>query len=104
MAMPEDSDSAALSPISGLDWKASGEPEEGVAICLSGGGFRAMLSHVGAIWRLNELGYLWKAQKDLKRLRRLGDRRTTGAPMEPAGLRWVEQDFEFRRRFAALPP
>jgi NTE family protein len=38
-----------------------GEPgnlEEGLALCLSGGGYRAMLFHTGALWRLNELGYL----------------------------------------------
>jgi NTE family protein len=33
---------------------------DGTALCLSGGGYRAMLFHVGAIWRLNELGYLPK--------------------------------------------
>lgn len=27
-------------------------------MCLSGGGYRAMLFHVGALWRLNELGWL----------------------------------------------
>ena len=32
--------------------------EQGIALCLSGGGYRAMLFHVGAIIRLNELGYL----------------------------------------------
>src|SRR4051812_7866661 len=32
--------------------------EPGVALCLSGGGYRAMLFHVGALWRLNQLGYL----------------------------------------------
>ncbi len=31
---------------------------EGVALCLSGGGYRAMLFHLGAIIRLNELGGL----------------------------------------------
>jgi NTE family protein len=31
---------------------------DGVALCLSGGGYRAMLFHVGALWRLNELGTL----------------------------------------------
>jgi NTE family protein len=30
----------------------------GVALCLSGGGYRAMLFHAGSMWRLNELGYL----------------------------------------------
>ena len=33
-------------------------PREGVGLCLSGGGYRAMLFHVGALWRLNELGWL----------------------------------------------
>jgi NTE family protein len=33
-------------------------PEPGIALCLSGGGYRAMLFHLGALWRLNELGYL----------------------------------------------
>jgi NTE family protein len=28
------------------------------ALCLSGGGYRAMLYHLGALWRLNELGWL----------------------------------------------
>jgi NTE family protein len=35
-------------------------PQDGVALCLSGGGYRAMLFHVGALWRLNELGWLGK--------------------------------------------
>jgi NTE family protein len=32
--------------------------KRGIALCLSGGGFRAMLFHAGALLRLNELGYL----------------------------------------------
>src|SRR5438105_12017846 len=32
--------------------------EEGTGLALSGGGFRATLFHCGALWRLNELGYL----------------------------------------------
>lgn len=32
--------------------------ESGVACCLSGGGYRAMLFHVGSLWRLNEAGLL----------------------------------------------
>jgi NTE family protein len=35
-------------------------PDDCIALCLSGGGFRAMLFHTGAMWRLNELGYLPK--------------------------------------------
>ncbi len=32
--------------------------EPGIALALSGGGFRAMLFHAGALMRLNELGIL----------------------------------------------
>ncbi|MFD9891570.1 patatin-like phospholipase family protein [Amycolatopsis sp. NPDC059027] len=31
---------------------------QGVGLALSGGGYRAMLFHTGALWRLNELGWL----------------------------------------------
>ena len=34
------------------------EPDIGVGLCLSGGGYRAMLFHLGALLRLVELGYL----------------------------------------------
>src|SRR5687767_3792557 len=45
---------AALQPVEPGDERV----EEGIALCLSGGGYRAMLFHVGALWRLNELRYL----------------------------------------------
>jgi len=35
----------------------------GIGLCLSGGGYRAMLFHVGVLWRLNELGYLPKLDR-----------------------------------------
>jgi NTE family protein len=38
-------------------------PEPGVALCLSGGGYRAMLFHLGALWRLNQLGWLAKLDR-----------------------------------------
>ena len=38
-------------------------PDKGIALCLSGGGYRAMLFHIGALWRLNELGYLKKLDR-----------------------------------------
>lgn len=31
---------------------------DGIGLCLSGGGYRAMLFHTGVLWRLNELGML----------------------------------------------
>ena len=42
----------------GSRFDAAHEPEEGVGLCLSGGGYRAMLFHLGTLWRLNEFGYL----------------------------------------------
>jgi NTE family protein len=49
----------ALSPVRPIPTDALDDaPEPGVALCLSGGGYRAMLFHVGALWRLNELGWL----------------------------------------------
>jgi len=46
-----------LSPVRRLPTDPPGDnPEPGVALCLSGGGYRAMVFHVGALWRLNELG------------------------------------------------
>ena len=32
--------------------------DDGVALCLAGGGYRSMLFHLGALWRLNDVGYL----------------------------------------------
>jgi NTE family protein len=40
------------------DFLNAGKIEEGAGLCLSGGGYRAMLYHVGALVRLNELGML----------------------------------------------
>ena len=36
-------------------------PADVLAICLSGGGYRAMLFHTGALWRMLELGFLGNA-------------------------------------------
>lgn len=37
--------------------------EQGIGLALSGGGFRAVLFHVGVLWRLNELGVLKKLSR-----------------------------------------
>ena len=41
----------------------SGKLEPGIGIALSGGGYRAMLFHAGALARINELGLLSRAQR-----------------------------------------
>jgi NTE family protein len=38
-------------------------PSEGIGLCLSGGGYRAMLFHVGSLWRLYETGLLRAADR-----------------------------------------
>src|SRR5436190_23289490 len=63
------------------------EPQEGIALCLSGGGYRAMLFHVGALWRLNEAGYLPK----LERISSVsGGSMTSGI----LALAWKDLDFD----------
>ena len=54
------------------------EPEDGAALCLSGGGYRAMLFHVGALWRLYEAGRL----QDIKRISSVSG--GSGAPARAA--------------------
>jgi NTE family protein len=62
------------------------DPEAGIGLCLSGGGYRAMLFHVGALWRLNEAGWL-------SRLDRISS--VSGGSIAAAvlGLHWPELTF-----------
>lgn len=50
---------AAITP----DFLGGQKLEDGIGLCLSGGGFRAMLFHLGAFIRLNELGLLRKLDR-----------------------------------------
>lgn len=61
-------------------------PEEGIALCLSGGGFRAMLFHLGTLWRLNQLGYL-------PRLRRVSSVSGGSIAAGVLGLQWSQLVF-----------
>jgi NTE family protein len=40
-----------------------GKLEDELALCLSGGGYRAMLFHLGTLWYLNDAGYLPKLDR-----------------------------------------
>ena len=55
--------------IAGSGDTAPSNPEEdrGWALCLSGGGFRATLFHLGSLLRLNELGVLGRLSHDHER-------------------------------------
>jgi len=60
--MPNPESVAARSPVELIDTGSTHRAvESGIALCLSGGGYRAMLFHVGALWRLYEAGVLAKA-------------------------------------------
>ena len=50
-------------PVQYLKTDEKRKPEEGTALCLSGGGYRAMLFHAGVLWRLNEIGWLRKLNR-----------------------------------------
>ncbi len=74
---------AALSPVSESGERA---PEPGIALCLSGGGYRAMIFHLGVLWRLNELGYLSR----LDRISSVSGGSITAAML---GLKWKRLSF-----------
>jgi NTE family protein len=54
----EDALVAAASPVRDIEDGDGRRVQPGIALCLSGGGYRAMLFHLGTLWRLNELGFL----------------------------------------------
>jgi NTE family protein len=56
-------------------------PREKLGLCLSGGGYRAMLFHLGALWRLNHAGLL----KGLDRVSSVSGGSITAATL---GLNW----------------
>jgi NTE family protein len=60
---PEDRSRRWAAPVRFLDYDQDRKPEDGLALCLSGGGYRAMLFHLGAVWRLYECGLLGKLDR-----------------------------------------
>jgi len=60
--------------------------EDGIALCLSGGGYRATLFHLGSIIRLNEIGALGQ----LKRISSVSGGSITSALL---GLEWTSLDW-----------
>jgi NTE family protein len=89
--MPHDNQLERAQPVQIVDTGSEHDdpqkPSKGIALCLSGGGYRAMLFHLGALWRLNELGYLQK----LDRISSVsGGSITAGA----LGLKWAKLGFD----------
>jgi NTE family protein len=60
--------------------------EQSVALCLSGGGYRAMVFHVGVLWRLYEAGILGR----IKRISSVSGGSITAGLL---GLKWRELSF-----------
>ncbi|MBK8269887.1 MAG: patatin-like phospholipase family protein [Planctomycetes bacterium] len=52
------------SPVRTISPDAIAKPRiKGMALCLSGGGYRAMVFHLGSLWRLNEIGALSRIKR-----------------------------------------
>src|SRR3954451_5679752 len=77
-------DSGPVRSIPGDDPKSK---PQGTALCLSGGGYRAMLFHVGSLWRLNEAGLL-------PQLVRVSSVSGGSIAAGLLGLRWHDLDFD----------
>jgi NTE family protein len=83
-------DIRAFSPVEIIDTGSrfdSGIPISGIGLCLSGGGYRATLFHLGALWRLNQAGYLPK----IDRISSVSGGSIIAGVL---GLNWEELDFD----------
>jgi NTE family protein len=92
MGSDHDNASERCSPITLVDTGSPEDddprhPRDGIALCLSGGGYRAMLFHFGALWRLNELRYL----KKLARVSSVSGGSITAGVL---GLKWSKLTFD----------
>ncbi len=76
-----------LAPSIEPDRGSSQQPPAGIGLCLSGGGYRAMLFHVGVIFRLNELGLL----SQLARISSVSGGSITAGVL---GLNWKNLSFD----------
>lgn len=69
----------------------------GMALCLSGGGYRAMVFHVGVLWRLNEAGLL----QDLKRVSSVSGGSVTAGVL---AMNWTRLGFDPNRVATGFVP
>ena len=89
---------ANTTPIPLVTSEGDDAPAPGIALSLSGGGFRAMLFHLGVIWRLNDMAFL-------PRLNRVSSVSGGSITAGLLGLRWAALDFDSdgkSRKFDAL--
>lgn len=78
---------ANQAPVRFLPGEEALPPQDGIGLCLSGGGYRAMLFHAGALWRLNDLCYLPK----LARISSVSGGSITAGVL---GLKWNQLAFD----------
>lgn len=76
-----------ISPVLTAEDEPKQGPQKGIGLCLSGGGYRAALFHVGAILRLNEVGLL----KSLNRVSSVSGGSITAGVL---GMNWTKLDFK----------
>jgi NTE family protein len=79
--------STNLQPIRLIPGDEAKQPRAGIALCLSGGGYRAMVFHLGALLRLNEAGLL-------KRLNRVSSVSGGSITAGMLGLKWTKLNFD----------
>lgn len=87
MADPQSPQKLTRQPVRWIDTDDRREPEDGIGLCLSGGGYRAMTFHLGALVRLNEIGWL-------PRLTRVSS--VSGGSLTAAALAMAWPDLDFR--------
>jgi NTE family protein len=85
--MPNDPNYVASPESPVREIRATEELEPGIGLCLSGGGYRAMVFHVGVLWRLNEAGYLAK----IERISSVSGGSITAGVL---GMNWKQLDFD----------
>ena len=80
-------DTSNLQPVRQIPGDEQKQPNPGIALCLSGGGYRAMVFHLGSLWRLNETGLL----KKLNRISSVSGGSITAGML---GLQWKKLNFD----------
>ena len=91
-------EASAASPVAPIPTDdSSRQLERGIALCLSGGGYRAMLFHVGAIWRLYEAGLL-------KRIDRISSVSGGSITAGVLGLAWANLSFDVTKTASDFVP
>lgn len=100
-----------LSPVEYVPGDEKKKIKDGIAVCLSGGGYRAMLFHTGALWRLIELGLM--SPGDHTARPSTGDATPVGTLLRVSsvsggsivsamlGLKWKSLDFSTPAKFLA---